>query len=157
MATPTKSLDPEMKALFDSLSAGIAAAVPASKFTALQTQVDAINMQISRRHVGEFGNPSTLVQTIKENESISRLLKDRRGTAVLHLKGSEYAELMDRKSIISATTSGSAGSDTLAPVGSMTTGVLQIDRTPGITPEARQALKVRDVLFARPTSLGVVE
>jgi HK97 family phage major capsid protein len=157
MPTPARSLDPEVKAILDSLRTGIASATPLSTSVAMQTQIDALDRKMATRHVGDFGNPSTLVQTIKENESIARLLKDRRGTAVLHLKGSEYAELMDRKSIISATTSGSAGSDTLAPVGSMTTGVLQIDRTPGITPEARQALKVRNVLYSRPTSMSVVD
>jgi HK97 family phage major capsid protein len=39
----------------------------------------------------------------------------------------------------------------------MTTGVLQIDRIPGITPEARQALTIRDVLTANPTQLQVVD
>jgi len=105
-----------------------------------------------------FGSgAASLLKTVQENESVARLLKDRRGTAVLHLKGNEYAELMNRKSIISATTSGSAGGDALNPLGAMTSGVLQIDRIPGITPEARQVLKIRDVLSARPTSMAVVD
>ena len=64
---------------------------------------------------------------------------------------------MGRKSIISGITSGSAGTDTLNPVGVSTSGVLQIDRIPGITPEARQVLKVRNVLSARPTTMQVVD
>jgi HK97 family phage major capsid protein len=159
MPTPPRVLDPEVKAMLDGLRTSIAAAAPLSKVTAIQAQLDALDSKMAHRHSGEssFGTPSTLLKTIEENEGISRLLKDRRGTAVLHLKGNEYAELMDRKSIISATTSGSAGSDSLAPVGSMTTGVLQIDRTPGITPEARQVLKVRNVLYSRPTTMSVVD
>jgi HK97 family phage major capsid protein len=41
--------------------------------------------------------------------------------------------------------------------GFQSTGVLAIDRIPGITPEARQVLSVRDVLTARPTTLPVVD
>jgi HK97 family phage major capsid protein len=160
MTTPNKGvIDPEVKSALDALRAGIAAAAPVSQLHAVQRQVDAIDLKLATRAFGEssFGTVSTLLKTIQENESVHRLLKDRRGTAVLHLKGAEYAQLMDRKSIISATTSGSAGSDTLNPVGAQTTGVLQIDRIPGITPEARQVLKVRNVLSARPTTMSVVD
>jgi HK97 family phage major capsid protein len=161
MPTPApKTLDPELKSALDALRAGIAAAAPASKLVALQAQVDAIDTKVANRQFGtsSFGTGgSTLLQTIKENEGIARLLKDRRGTAVLHLKGNEYRELMDRKSIISSTASGTSEGDPLAPVGVSTTGVLQIDRTPGITPEARQVLKVRNVLSARPTTMTMVD
>jgi HK97 family phage major capsid protein len=162
MTTPANKgvTDPELKTALDALRAGIAAAAPASKLTQLQTQVDAIDAKLATKYFGDgsFGLPqSTLLKTIQENEGIARLLKDRRGTAVLHLKGSEYNELMSRKSIISATTSGSQDGDTLNPVGAMTTGVLQIDRISGITSEARQQLKVRNVLSARPTTMAVVD
>jgi HK97 family phage major capsid protein len=154
-------IDPQLKAAFDDLRDGIAAAAPATKLAKLQSQVDAIDMKIADRPgngFSSFGQGSTsLLQTIQENESIARLIKDKRGNAVLHLKGNEYAELMNRKSIISGVTSGSAGSDTLNPVGVSTSGVLQIDRIPGITAEARQVLKVRNVLSARPTNMQVVD
>jgi HK97 family phage major capsid protein len=156
---PNKVLDPELKSALDALRAGIAGAAPVSKLQALQTQVDAIDVRLATKMFSDpsFGNGSTLLKTIQENESVQRILKDRRGSAVLHLKGREYAELMDRKSIISAVTSGSAGGDALNPVGVATTGVLQIDRIPGITPEARQVLRVRQVLSARPTTMQVVD
>jgi HK97 family phage major capsid protein len=158
-APATKVTDPELKSALDALTAGIAAAVSAKDHKALQRQVDAIEVQIAKRHIGSssFGTPSTLVKNITENEGIARLLKDRRGCAVLHLKGSEYAELMDRKSIISSTASGTSEGDPLAPVGVSTTGVLQIDRTPGITAEPRQVLRVRNVLSARPTTMSSVD
>lgn len=35
--------------------------------------------------------------------------------------------------------------------------MLQIERIPGITPEARQVLKVPDVLTANPTTMQVVD
>jgi hypothetical protein len=129
---PNKVLDPELKTALDALRAGIAGAAPASKLQALQAQVDAIDVRLATKMFSDpsFGTGSTLLKTITENESVQRILKDRRGTAVLHLKGREYTELMDRKSIISAVTSGSAGGDALNPVGTATTGVLQIDRIP---------------------------
>jgi HK97 family phage major capsid protein len=96
-------------------------------------------------------------KTFKENESVQRLLRDHSGKAVVQFKGREVYELMGRKSIISGTTSGSAGGDALNPVGTATTGVLQIDRIPGITPEARQVLKIRDLFSARPTTMQVVD
>ena len=153
---------PELKTALDALRAGIEAAAPASKLVALQSQVDAIDVALATKMNGDnpnFGNgrPSTLLKTLSENESIQRLLKDRSGKAVIHLKGNEVEELMGRKTIISNITSGSAGSDTLNPVGASTSGVLQIDRIPGITPEARQVLKVRNVLSARPTTMQSVD
>lgn len=161
MPAPTSApIAPELKTALEALRTGIEAAAPASKLAALQAQVDAIDVALATKHFGDssFGTSrSTLLQTIRENESISRLLKDRRGTAVLHLKGAEISDLMDRKTIISNTTSGSTGSDTLNPVGAATSGVLQIDRIPGITPEARQSLRVRDILNARPTQMAVVD
>jgi HK97 family phage major capsid protein len=160
MTMPNKGImDPELKSALDALRSGIAAAAPAAKLHALQTQVDAIDVKLAQRHFGDssFGSGSTLLKTIQENESIQRILKDRRGTAVLHLKGAEYAQLMDRKSIISATASGSSEGDALNPVGVATTGVLQIDRIAGITQEARQVLTIRSVLSARPTTMQVVD
>ena len=162
MPTPANKgvMDPELKTALDALRAGIAAAAPASKLQQLQAQVDAIDVRLATKHFSDssFGSgAASLLKTVEENESIARLVRDKRGTAVLHLKGNEYAALMNRKSIISATTSGSAGGDALNPVGVATTGVLQIDRIPGITPEARQVLKVRNVLSARPTTMSVVD
>jgi HK97 family phage major capsid protein len=159
MTTP-KVLDPELSKALTALREGIVAAAPASKLQALQSQVDAIDLKLATKMFGDssFGSgAANLLTNIQQNESVARILKDKRGTAVLHLKGNEYAELMSRKSIISATTSGSADGDTLNPVGVATTGVLQIDRIPGITPEARQVLKVRNVLSARPTTMSVVD
>ena len=99
---PAKAIDPELKSALDALRAGIAAAAPASKLIALQTQVDAIDVKVASRQYGDYrSEPLTLLKNITENEGIARMLKDGRGTAVLHLKGSEVTELMDRKSIIS--------------------------------------------------------
>lgn len=128
-----------------------------NNITKLQTQVDALDVKLAQRLIADQGQGPTLVKTFQENESVQRLLKDRSGKAVIQLKGRDIEELMSRKSIITGVTSGTAGGDPLNPVGVATTGVLQIDRIPGITPEARQVLKIRDLFSARPTTMQVVD
>lgn len=150
----------EFKTHFDSLRTMIADLPSKQEVARIAAQCDAIDVKMATRLVGDssFGSPSTLAKSISENESVQRLLRDRRGSAILNLKGNEVVDLMSRKTIISNITSGtSSGGDTLNPVGAATTGVLQIDRTPGITPEARQTLKVRDCLSARPTNMAMVD
>jgi HK97 family phage major capsid protein len=123
-----------------------------TKIDNLQTQLDAIDLKLVQKHIGEQGHGSTLVKTFEENEGVQRMLRDKKGHAVINVTGRDYFELMGRKTIISNVTSGSQGGDTLNPVGAATTGVLPIDRTPGIVAEARQTLRLRDVLSARPTT-----
>jgi HK97 family phage major capsid protein len=125
--------------------------------TKLQTQVDALDVKLAQKHVAEQGQSSTLYKTFEENEGIQRMLRDKKGHAVVSIKGRDIADLMDRKSIISAVTTGTQGGDTLAPVGVATSGVLPIDRIPGIVAEARQVLKIRDLFSSRPTTMQVVD
>jgi HK97 family phage major capsid protein len=109
----------------------------------LQKQVDALDVKLAEKHNQTVEQGNGVDKAIKECESLQRLMKDRRGSAVLQLKASD---LMERKTTI-----------TSAAVGQAVSGVLQIDRIPGITPEARQFLKVRDLLSAAPTSMQVVD
>lgn len=149
----------ELKATLDQLKQGLEAAVEKKAsleiVTKLQAQVDAIDLKLAHRHISEMPE-RPLSKFLKEHEGVQRLLKNKKGSAVLNFTGKEMLELSG-KSVISATVSGSDGEDTLNPVGVATTGVLQIQRTPGITPEARQVLKIRDVLSARPTTMAVVD
>jgi HK97 family phage major capsid protein len=156
------SVTQELKALLGEVQSGVSAIKAAqdeyrTNFNQLQAQADAIEVKLAGRLVYDAANESSLERTVKENESIHRLLRDGRGKAVVLLKGNDVRDLMSRKSIISGVASGSAGGDALNPVGVATSGVLQIDRIPGITPEARQTLKVRDVLFKAPTSMQVID
>jgi HK97 family phage major capsid protein len=124
-------------------------------YTQQQTQIDAIDMANRPNFAGgNFG--VSLTEHLQKNDQISRLVKDRRGRAVITFSGAELAAL-NRKSIISATAAGTSEGDALAPVGLATTGVLQLDRIPGITSEARQTLRIRDCLVARPTTLAEVD
>lgn len=117
-----------------------------AKMTALQKQVDAIDSKLAERATQHTANVSSIETTVKESESIQRLYKDRRGTAVINFNDKAVAEFMQRKTTITETA-----------LGTMTTGVLPIDRIPGITPEARQVLTIRDLLYSRPTAMLLVD
>ena len=116
-----------------------------TKITALQTQSDAIDVRLAERKAAEVPQPGVL-EVLQANDSVNRLMKDRGGRAVVTLEGKHVRELMGRKTTI-----------TSSAVGVATTGVLQIDRIAGITAEARQVLTVRDLLYARPTTMQVVD
>lgn len=107
----------------------------------LQKQIDAIDVKLAEKHVA---TPSkSLEDELKENEDVARLLKNRSGRASFTIKS---GPLFERKTTITG-----------AAVGASTSGVLTIDRIPGITMEARQALTVRNLLMARPTSLSLID
>lgn len=107
----------------------------------LQKQVDAIDVKLADKHLG--GAPEvSLADELKQNDNVARLIKDRSGRATFTLKSNRF----ERKTTI-----------TSAAVGASTSGVLTIDRIAGITAEARQALRVRDLLLARPTNLQLVD
>ncbi len=150
----------ELKATLEQLRKGLEEAVEKKAsievVTKLQKQVDAIDVALAQRHVSGVQQKS-LLDVLKENDSVNRIIRDRKGRAYIDLDPHQTAAIMSRKSIISAFTSGTQGGDTLAPVGLSTSGVLQIDRTPGIVPEARPSLRIRDVLSARPTTLPMVD
>lgn len=112
---------------------------------ALQTQVDAIDAKLAQDRIAQDPG-TTLEDELKANESVQRLMKDRSGRATIKLTGKHAAELFERKTTITDTA-----------VGVQTTGVLRIDRTPGITMEARQVLTVRDMLSARPTTFALID
>lgn len=112
--------------------------------TALQRQVDALDMAGVQRH---FTTPvKSLTESLEESDSIARLVRNKKGSAVITLSGRSALDLYERKTTISS-----------SAVGAQTSGVLQIDRIPGITPEARQVLRVRDLLSARPTTMQIVD
>lgn len=77
--------------------------------------------------------------------SISRLLRDKKGTAVLSFSGQD-ALLLERKTTL-----------TTGAIGFATSGVLPIGRLPEITPEPRQSLTLRQLLSASPTTFQVLD
>ncbi|QEE28575.1 phage major capsid protein [Terriglobus albidus] len=143
MPTPN-SLDLELKNALATLKEGIANAAPKSQLEELQKQVDFLDIKLAEKHSADISGPS-FSEKLKENEDVARLLRDRKGVARINLSGKDFADF-ERKTTI-----------TSAAVGQAVSGVLQIDRIPGITQEARQVLKVRDLLSAAPTSMQVVD
>lgn len=137
----------EFKTHFDSLRTMIAGLPSQDAVTKMQSQLDALDVKMATRHVGDasFGTPS-LVEQLKSNEDVSRLLRDKKGTCILNFDGKTMASIMQYKTTLTETGQGFT-----------TTGVMPIDRIPGITPEARQTLTIRDVLTARPTTSAVVD
>lgn len=111
----------------------------------LQQQLDAVDLRGRERHVGGGFEGKSIHDLIKENESVQRLLKDKRGSAVIHFEG-DNARLLSRKTAVLE-----------SGVGFQSTGVLTLDRDAGVTPEARQQLTIENVLSSRPTTQGAID
>jgi HK97 family phage major capsid protein len=137
-------LQNEIKSLGEELkkATGEKAQELTGRIDTLQRQVDAIDSKMADRVHGSSGNKNELKTELEKNDDVARLIRDRKGTAILTLP----TRLIDRKTLIDSTA-----------VGAATSGVLQIDRTPGIVAEARQALRVRNLLPARPTTLQLID
>jgi len=101
------------------------------RISQLQKQVDTLDRSLQGRSVSGTG--------------IAQLVSDKRGTGRITLRG-EDSRLIESKTTVLA-----------SAVGYGTTGVLQIDRAPRISSEARQRLTIRSLLSASPTSLGIVD
>lgn len=161
LETKLTALQTELKSYFDKAAEeqktrGTMLEETKTSITALQKQVDAIDLKLNERHAqGEpFTDPVEVA--MKESESLNRLLKDKRGNAVVHIKG-VIGSGMQRKTVITENVTGSIGSETGAGVGFGTSGVLQADRIQGIVPEARYQLRVRNVLYSRPTTAAMID
>ncbi len=107
----------------------------------LQKQVDAVDLKLTSKSVGEVSK--SLVDTLKENEDVSRLLRNRKGSTSITLKASD---LIEHKTTV-----------TSAAVGFTTPGIVTSERIPGIVADARQVLRLRDLLTARPTTMQMID
>lgn len=112
-----------------------------------KTAIDGINQRINEIEVrmakpSTSDEPKTLVDTLKENESVQRLCRDKRGSAVLEFKS--LADLEQKTTITSAA------------LGSGTAGVLMPMKVPGIVPGAEQRLTIRDILPVGQTAQNAV-
>ncbi len=139
--TPEQKITREIQEAKIALIAAVRDKVDKSVVDQMQQQLDALDKKMCERTVsGQEGE--TLRSFLEKHDGAQRLMTDKKGTAFIEIPMS----MLEQKSTI-----------TNAVVGSQTTGVLQIDRTPGIVPEARQQLTIRDVLPSRPTSLALVD
>src|SRR5205823_3572237 len=108
----------------------------------LQRQADAIDTSLANRHVAGIDGGESLKSLLEQNDDVSRILRDKKGSAIFEIP----TALLERKTSI-----------TSSAVGVATSGVLAIERTPGIVTEARQQLMIRDALTARPTAMQVID
>ena len=117
-----------------------------AKIDTLQKQVDAIDVKMAERHAASTAAPVSWRKAFEEHDGVQRLLRHKDGNCVVTLTGDQAKQLFERKTTV-----------TEAAVGAQTTGVLPIQRIPGIVPEARQRLTIRDLLTSRPTTQLVVD
>jgi HK97 family phage major capsid protein len=110
---------------------------------AVQTQLDALDKKIAEKHAAGTAEKSIL-DCLKENEDIARLVKNGKGQAMITFKGKNAQQLWERKTILESA------------LGTETPGVIEADRDAGIVREAQRKLTVRNVLSSRPTALPLV-
>lgn len=115
-----------------------------SQLEALQKQADALDVKLAERHAASQPE-ETPHEFFEKHEGLQKLMKDKSGNCVIHIPA-KIAQKMQTKTTITDTA-----------VGFATSGVLLPDRIPGIVPEARIELQLRDALVARPTTQAFVD
>jgi len=83
-----------------------------------------------------------LYTELKENESVQRLIRDKRGSATITLKGGLSS--LERKTAITSAAVSTSGNDATS------SGVVQITRALPFVPDARRRLFIRDLLTVVP-------
>lgn len=152
LETQLGTLQTELKTYFDKAAEekkahGTMLEQTATKMEAIQKQVDAIDVKLAQRHAEAQAEPN-LEETLKASESVQKLIKHGKGSAFITLEGKQVQRIFERKTTITSGT-GSLGT---APV----VGWPVPEFMPGIVPEARQVLTIRDLLSARPTTAQLV-
>lgn len=115
-----------------------------TQIDALQKQVDAIDTKMTDR-INANTPEEGLGEFMQKHEGVQKILRDKSGSIRIELDG-KMARQLERKTLITSTA-----------VGSATSGVLPIDRVPGIVTEAQQELTIRALLSARPTSMAQID
>ena len=126
----TKILFTDLKTKYDALE---------TKNTSMQTQLDAIDLA-GRKRLGGDVETKSLAQEIFENPEFKKL-GEMGGRGRVTIKIDDF----QKKTL------------TNAAVGSSVTGVLAIDREPGIVSIQYRQLRIRDLLRSKPTTLAVVD
>lgn len=115
-----------------------------AQIEAIQKQVDAIDSKMASRPSGAE-TEEAVEDYLKKHDGVQRVIRDKSGSCTIELEEKHVRQLQRKTSITSSA------------VGSATSGVLQIDRDPGIVLDAREQLTIRAVLSARPTSLPQID
>lgn len=136
----------EIKSFTDSAKSEIetgkkTAAEVIERIEKMQKQMDSIDAQIQTTARGEV---KSFRQELNECESLARVCRDGRGTAVVTFKGG--LRELERKTTI----------DTAA-VGRATSGVLNYERDPGIEMQPMRMMTMRDFIPSTPTSANAID
>ena len=110
--------------------------------TELQKQVDALDLKLQKQTQAQT-TEKPLIEELKENDDVMRIVRGGRGTARISIKGGIAA--LQRKTTI-----------TSAAVGSGTAGVLMPEMLPGLVQLALARPVMRNVLPAAPTNANAV-
>lgn len=140
----TLVVEAHAKAADELKTQGVVAVETTNKIVAMQKQLDALDVRLAEKHAAGVA-PKTIAEDLAESEDMARLVRNGKGQAVITFKGANAARLWERK-----TTFLESGATTVTP------GVYDADRAPGIVLEARRKLTVRSALASRPTTLPVV-
>lgn len=116
-----------------------------TKITALQAQLDALDVKLAERHNADNPPVETLADFLKKDDGLHDFMRKKRGNYVIEFDAKQTAQLWERKTAI-----------TDAVVGYPTVGVLGAERIPGIVSAARRQFTVRNVLSARPTTQPLI-
>lgn len=110
------------------------------KLTELSQQLGEMRKQVDQIDIRTQGAPVRRQSgglNLRENESVARLLRDRRGIAAITVKAADLLE--------TRTTIQSSGIEVMP------------ERIGGVVPEARRTLRVRNLLTTIPTSSNAIE
>jgi HK97 family phage major capsid protein len=110
----------------------------------LQKQVDALDEK--RQQIESAPKTKTIGDHLNESEDIKKLIRDGKGHAVMTIP---WDLIRQQKTVLT--------SDNVGSTPRQTTGVLAIERTPGIVPEARRPLLLRQLLSSRTTDMAVID
>jgi HK97 family phage major capsid protein len=156
LETKMNELQAQLKTYFDKQAEeekhrGAASEETKKTIDAMQKQLDGIDLKLVEKHTA--GAPEkSIVDELKENEDVCRLMKNKKGHAVITFKGNNAASLWDHNVAVAE----EQKTILRSALGYVTPGVIDAERRPGIVLEARRQLTIRDVLSARSTSLPVV-
>lgn len=132
-----KKIDEEVRAQ------GLAAEETRAALAAIKQQI----AELDARTAGVIGSEKAqpVADIMREHDGVRRLVSKDVKSAGLTLTGRNAQDFFAR-TFTAASSAGFA-----------TSGVYQIDRTPGIVLEARPQLRIRDLIPSRPTSLAYVD
>jgi hypothetical protein len=139
----TAQLEQEIKKIKDEILGAVNGNV--TKVAEMQRQLDALDVKLAERHAAGIPD-QPLAEALRAVDGLERFMQNKSGSFAFQLDAKQVARIFERKTVIDS-----------AAVGAAVSGVLQIDRTSGIVIEARQALSIRSVLSARPTTMQLID